>query len=338
MHRGVFVFQAMESLKRAVPSSTAAQPAMRRRASNTMARTWLCSRWDIWENNSPVRFLRTLDLCWRSPKTKSPHVIVLKSDSKAMLTRQTFMLNSHLLLKSDFQMFRCLNGTSLHTVTAHVHKVIRLLRWTLVTSHTECFIQKKTGRQESKLLSTVFHVYHRPGDSRSWGFFFSPVKCDLGVQTFKKVQYRSDPSIWKWPESGLKMSDSLWPVLKTKQVQVTLACIFCLYFFIVVFDVSVILCVLDRRKWTPVRWYRLCSVAWPTTPTCRRAAKSTKRPRTARKARDPRKNPWRSDHLSAISSFAPCGLWNEWVCVSELVPAVCLRGLVLTGDPPASAR
>lgn len=110
-------------------------------------------------------------------------------------------------------------------------------------------------------------------------------------------------------------------------------------FFIVVFDsLCVILCVLYRRKWTPVPWYRLCSAAWPTTPTCRRAAKSTKRPRTARKARDRRKNPWRSDHLSAISSFAPCGLWNEWVCVSELVPVVCLQGLVLTGDPPASAR
>lgn len=114
MHRGVFVFQAMESLKRAVLSSTAAQPAMQRRASNMMAKTWLCSRW---ENNSYVRFLRTFDLYWRARKTKLPHDIVFKSDCKAMLTRQTFMLNSHLLLKSDFlcvavQMFE--RGLSAH--------------------------------------------------------------------------------------------------------------------------------------------------------------------------------------------------------------------------------
>lgn len=52
MQRGVFVLQAMGSPKRAVLSSTAAQPAMQRRASSTMAKTWLCSRWAV-QSDSP---------------------------------------------------------------------------------------------------------------------------------------------------------------------------------------------------------------------------------------------------------------------------------------------
>lgn len=41
---GVSVFQAMGTPKRAVPSLTAVQPQMQRRASSMMARIWLCLR------------------------------------------------------------------------------------------------------------------------------------------------------------------------------------------------------------------------------------------------------------------------------------------------------
>lgn len=37
-----------------------------------------------------------------------------------------------------------------------------------------------------------------------------------------------------------------------------------------------------RRRWTPVPWCRLYSAAWPTTPTCPKVARSTRRPRTTR--------------------------------------------------------
>lgn len=37
-----------------------------------------------------------------------------------------------------------------------------------------------------------------------------------------------------------------------------------------------------RRRWTPVPWCRLYSAAWPTTPTCPKVARSTRRRRTTR--------------------------------------------------------
>lgn len=52
-----------------------------------------------------------------------------------------------------------------------------------------------------------------------------------------------------------------------------------------------LLCVhLCRRRWTPAPWCRLFSAAWPTTPTCPKEARSTRRPRTTRpshRARNP---------------------------------------------------
>ena len=43
----------------------------------------------------------------------------------------------------------------------------------------------------------------------------------------------------------------------------------------------------DRRRWTLDRRCRLCSIAWPTTPTWRRAPRSTRRPRASARRRKP---------------------------------------------------
>lgn len=45
----------------------------------------------------------------------------------------------------------------------------------------------------------------------------------------------------------------------------------------------VCMCVLCRRRWTPVPWYLLCWAASPTTPTWRRAVKSMRRQKTTRR-------------------------------------------------------
>lgn len=130
-----------------------------------------------------------------------------------MLRWQPFMLNSHVLLKSNFlcvavQMFE--RGLSAHCDVDSSRSLSESYTQVNISDNTHRMFSTEANRAAGVEATLVFHVYHRPSDSRSC--FFSPVKCDLSVQTavtFKKVQYRSDPSIWKWPESGLKMSDSI---------------------------------------------------------------------------------------------------------------------------------